>query len=178
VAVALDAPAGYTLERLAAAIHDRGHFSCGVEALDTFLRTQASQDQNRHTTACYVLLETDALPPRPIVGYVSLANAVIPLTELPPALKKQVGRHDNLPALLLGRMAVDSRHKGKRLGEFLLKHALKTACAISEVSGCFAVLVDAKDEGAKSFYLKCGFEPLPDNPLRLFIKVATVKKSL
>lgn len=132
MAVALDAPAGYTLERLATAIHDRGPFSCGVEALDTFLRTQASQDQDRHTTACHVVLETDALPPRPIVGYVSLAYAVIPLTDLPAALKKKVGRHDNLPALLLGRMAVDSRHKGKRLGEFLLKYALKTACDISE----------------------------------------------
>ena len=151
---ALDAPAGYTLERLDAAIHDRDHFSCGVGALDTFLRTQASQDQNRHTTACHVLLETDALPPRPIVGYVSLANAVIPLTELPAALKKRVGRHDNLPALLLGRMAVDSRHKGKGLGVFLLKFALKTGCEISESSG---------------------FQQLVDRPLRLFMTIATVK---
>jgi hypothetical protein len=74
-------------------------------------------------------------------------------------------------------MAVDSRHKGKRLGEFLLKYALKTACEISEVSGCFAVLVDAKDEAVKSFYVKYGFEPLPNRPLRLFISIAAVKKA-
>jgi hypothetical protein len=71
--------------------------------------------------------------------------------ELPAALKKKVGRHDNLPALLLGRMAVDSRHKGKGLGVFMLKFALKTGCEISESSGCFAVLVDAKDEASQAF---------------------------
>jgi GNAT superfamily N-acetyltransferase len=180
VAFALAFPAGYTVERLDTAVHDRNDFSCGVEALDTFLRTQAAQDQNKNTSTCHVLVEANASEQRshrPVVGYVSLANAALALTDAPESVKK-ITKHATLPALLLARMAVDSRHKGRRLGEFLLKYALKTGCDISEVSGCFAVLVDAKDEGVKSFYVKYGFEPLPDRPLRLFITIATAKKAM
>lgn len=177
MAWALADPAGYTLERLDTAVHERTTFSCGVPALDRYLLSQAGQDQNKHTAACHVLVEatTAGLTQRPVVGFVSLANAELPLTNAPPSLKK-ITKQPRLPALILARMAVDRQHKGQGLGEFLLKYALKSACEISEVSGCAAVLVDAKDEGVKSFYVKYGFEPLPELPLRLFIPVATVKK--
>jgi len=82
----------------------------------------------------------------------------------------------NLPILLLGRMAVDHRYKGNRLGEFLLKYALTLAVEISDRSGCLAVVVDAKDDEAKNFYLRYGFLELPERKMTLLLPMQTIKK--
>jgi GNAT superfamily N-acetyltransferase len=179
VRLALDPPLGYSIECLDTAVHNREDFSCGVEALDTFLRTQASQGQSKHISATHVLLLAEnaqrEVTTRQVVGYVSLVNAVLPLAEAPPTAKK-LTRQQTLPAILLARMAVDHRHQRKQLGEFLLKYALKCCWDISKVSGCFAVLVDAKNEEVKSFYLRYGFEALPDRTLRLYLPMRTIDK--
>lgn len=39
--------------------------------------------------------------------------------------------------------------------------------------GVYALIVDAKDEVAKSFYLKYGFIPLIDRPRSLLLSLAT-----
>jgi GNAT superfamily N-acetyltransferase len=177
VAWALADPDGYTLERLDTALHDRSAFTCGTETLDRYLSSQAGQDQNKNISRSYVLIEVTArkLPLRPVVGFVSLASSELALMEASPSLRK-LTKLPKLPALMLARMAVDHRHQGRRLGEFLLKVALKSACEISELAGCMVVLVDAKDAHAKAFYLKYGFVELPDQALRLYLPVETIKK--
>ncbi len=39
--------------------HDRGSFTCGVESLDRYLKTQAGQDVRRKANAVFVLVERD-----------------------------------------------------------------------------------------------------------------------
>ena len=84
--------------------------------------------------------------------------------------------HYPIPAVLLGRLAVDRSVQGKGLGEFLLVDALKRVAAASQTIGVHAVLVDALHEAAAAFYAAYGFVPLVDRPLTLFLPLATVRR--
>jgi predicted GNAT family N-acyltransferase len=170
-------PDGYAFDRLDAAHHCREHFSCGKEPLDTFLRTQAAQAQGKNLSATHVVVRTEANDAGlyPIAGYVTLVSTEIPIADCPPALKK-VTNKARLPILLLARMATDTAHKGKRIGEFLLKFALVKAQEMKQSSGCVATFVDAKDNDSKNFYVKYGFIPLPENSMRLYLEMAVIER--
>ncbi len=132
---------------------DRSGFACGSAALDRYFQTQATQDMRRRIAACYIAVEreTDV-----IAGFYTLSAADIPLTDLPPDMVKRLPRYPTLPAARLGRLAVDTRFKGRGLGGALLADAVLRAAA-SEVA-VFAMVVDAKDAGAEAFYRHHGFE--------------------
>lgn len=151
------------IEALDAARHDRSGFACGVESLDRYLRVQAGQDARRRVAAPYVILE----PPIPtIIGFYTLSNTAIEAQALPSAFVKKLPRYPVLPATLLGRLAVDTTRRGEGFGTFLLLDALRR-CLRSETAS-LAVVVDAKDDAAVSFYESHDFLRLPDQPRRLF----------
>lgn len=170
----LRVPEGYSIACLDTSVHERDGFSCGVAALDDFLCTRAAQNESKNLSRTHVLIDTASAPIKGkarIVGYVTLATAELQISNAP-ALAK-ITKHASLPALVLARMAIDGRYKGKHLGEFLLNFTLHAAWQISLNVGCYAVLVDAKDEAVKQFYTKYGFLELPDRPLRLYLPTAT-----
>lgn len=132
--------------------HDRTGFCCGVEALDRYLREQATQDVRRRVTACYLALDTATSR---IAGYYTLAAGSVLLGDLPAPLIKRLPRYPSVPVARLGRLAVAVDHQGRRLGGALLWDAL-TRAARSEVA-VVALIVDAKDDAAAAFYLHHGF---------------------
>ena len=155
--------------------HNRESFSCGKSELDTYLHQQAAQDVSKHATVCYILADED--DPSRVIGYYTLSNFSIQLSNIPAELSKQIPKYPEVPATLLGRLAVDTEYRGKGLGEFLLLDALRRALEYSETtSGSVAVVVDAKDEEARGFYLKYGFIQLTSDPNRILILMGTVKK--
>lgn len=131
---------------------DRSGFTCSSDPLNRYFHTQASQDMRRRVAACYIAIDqtTDA-----IAGYYTLSAADIPLTELPPDLTKRLPRYPTLPAARLGRLAVDHRYLGQKLGAMLLADAVMRAAG-SDVA-VYAMVVDAKDEAAETFYQHHGF---------------------
>lgn len=153
------------------ALHNRTTFSSGAELLDRYFQQLVTQDIRRRVTACFVALTSE----QRIAGYYTLASASVPLTDLPPGIGKKLPRYPLVPAVLMGRLAVDQDFKGQGLGGALLADALSRA-ALSEIAA-YALIVDAKDEGAAAFYLHHGFITLPDSPLKLFMPLATVSKS-
>ncbi len=144
--------------------HDRNAFSCGVEALDRYLSSQAGQDIKRRVSACYVALE---LTSGKVAGYYTLAAGSVPLSDLAPALTKRLPRYRSVPVARVGRMAIDMAFQGQKLGGALLADAAVRA-ARSEAA-VFALIVDAKDGGAAVFYRHHGFEPFGGNPLQLIV---------
>jgi len=159
------------IELLDTTRHDRSTFSCGAEALDRYLQSQASQDARRRVAAPYVLV----VPPSPnVVGFYTLSNTSIQAAELPAAFIKKLPRYPVLPATLLGRLAVDANRRGGGLGTVLLFDALRR-CLRSETAS-LAVVVDAKDHAAVSFYERHEFLRLPDQSNRLFKPMAEVEK--
>ncbi|MGI8913534.1 MAG: GNAT family N-acetyltransferase, partial [Chloroflexota bacterium] len=77
--------------------------------------------------------------------------------ELDPALRKQLPRYRTLPAVLLGRLAVDQQQQGQGIGKLLLVDALQRSLQFHSHIGAMAVTVDAKDDAARSFYEHYGF---------------------
>ena len=148
---------------------DRSSFESGVAPLDKYFRTQVSQDIKRRVTACFVATDAHGQ----IAGYYTLASASVLLADLPEAHVKKLPRYPRVPAVRMGRLAVDQTFKGKGLGAALLADALRKAVT-SEIAA-YAFIVDAKDEEAASFYSHHGFISLTGQPLHLFIALATVK---
>jgi ribosomal protein S18 acetylase RimI-like enzyme len=153
------------------AAQDRSVFRSDSEPLNRYFREQISQDIRRRVAACFVALANG----QQIAGYYTLASASLLLTDLPASTGKKLPRYPTVPAVRLGRLAVDQAFKGQGLGGALLADALDRA-ARSEIAA-FALLVDAKDERAAAFYLHHGFMALPDSPLTLFLPLATVRRS-
>jgi len=148
-------------------------FSCGKELLDTYLRTQASQDIRRKLSACFVSLNEEA---GLIQGYYTLSNNSIPLDIVPDNFKNQLpNSYYSIPTTLLGRLAVDERFKGTGVGKMLLIDALGKSYEISKSIGSFAVVVDPLDEDAENFYTKYGFIQLPDSR-KMFLSMKTIEK--
>jgi GNAT superfamily N-acetyltransferase len=160
---------GFIIEPLGA--HDRSSFSCGSPSLDRYLREQASQDIKRLMANCFVAVETAT---NAIAGYYTLSATNVPANELPPEVLKRLPRYPILPAALVGRLAVDQNFHRKGLGSVLLADA-----ALRVLKGdmkAFAVVVDAKDENAVTFYCLQGFRPFASRPMSLFLPLGTAKK--
>jgi GNAT superfamily N-acetyltransferase len=148
---------------------DCSDFACGVESLDHYFRTQVSQDIRRRVTACFTAVDADSR----VAGYYTLASASILLTDLAESLVKKLPRYPNVPAVRMGRLAVDQRFRGKGLGAALLADALRRS-ASAEIAA-FAFVVDAKDMAAADFYAHHGFRATTGKPLFLYLPLATVK---
>lgn len=152
--------------------HDRQAFQCGAEPLDRYLRQQATQDIRRRVAACFVALADG----QRIAGYYTLASASVLLSDLPASVGKKLPRYPTVPAVRLGRLAVDQAFKGQGLGGALLADALVRS-ARAEIAA-FALVVDAKNASAAAFYRHHGFIALPDAPATLFLPLATVHTRL
>ena len=154
--------------------HDRSAFSCGVEPLDRYLREQAGQDARRRVAAPFVLCEGKSAE---VVGYYTLSALSIDIGAWPEDVAKKLPKYPLVPATLLGRLAVDVRLRGKGAGEYLLMDALRRALDASRDVASVAVVVDAKDDNAASFYERYGFIRFMDQPGRLFLPMAVIERT-
>lgn len=153
--------------------HERKSFDCGHEDLNRYLREQARQDAEKRVAAPFVL--TQPGDPK-VLGFYSLSSSIIPVDELSQDLMKRLPRYGQLPVTLLGRLAVDRSAGGQGVGEFLLVDALRRSLEAAQQIAAMAVIVDAKNERAESFYRHFDFQPFQQTPLRLFLPMAQIAK--
>jgi ribosomal protein S18 acetylase RimI-like enzyme len=153
--------------------HDRSAFACGEEALDRYLRTQATQDVRRRVATCFVAIE---IATGKLAAYYTIASASIPTPQLPPEIIKRLPRYPTLPAVRIGRLAVDLKFRGCGLGGAMLVDAANRT--LQAPPAVFALLVDAKNGDAVAFYQRHGFRPLASQPRTLFLPMATAEKLL
>jgi len=165
--------AEWSVERLGHG-HRRAGFSCGQPTLDSFLTKLVSQYERRRLGQTYVAVRPGE---KQVVGYYTLAAASVSFEALPEKAAKKLPRHP-VPAILLARLAIDQSVQGQGLGGFLLGDALHRCRDLSDQLGVHAVEVHAIDESAKAFYEKYGFVSLQDNPLHLFLPVATIRDAV
>jgi len=153
------------------AAYDRTVFNSDSAPLNRYLREQVTQDVRRRVATCFVALADG----QRIAGYYTLASASLLLADLPASTSKKLPRYPTVPAVRMGRLAIDQAFKGQGLGGALLADALDRA-ARAEIAA-YALMVDAKDESAADFYRHHGFIALPDSPRTLFLPLATVRFS-
>ena len=80
--------------------------------------------------------------------------------------------------ILLARLAVDSTEQGSGLGAALLKAGLLRTTQAAEIAGVRAMLLYAKDDSARRFYEKFGFEPSPIDSYHLFLGLSDIISSV
>jgi len=140
-------------ERLASH-HDLSQFQNGKHpSLDEWLKRRALASEGM-SSRTYVITEEDH--PAQVVGYYAISTAMAQRATLPSAKMRQ-GTPDEVPLLLIGRLALDQRWQGLQLGSALLADALQRCLAASEIAGVRAVVVHAIDDDAVRFYQNHGF---------------------
>lgn len=153
--------------------HERGAFSSGAASLDRYLHQQARQDMKRRAAAVFVLVGDS---PDQIAGYYTLSATGVLLSDMPPNVVRRLPRYPVVPAILLGRLAVDTRFRGRRYGELLLLDALYRSWRNSTEIGAAAIIVDAKGDEPRTFYERYGFVRFPTIASRLFLPMSAVEK--
>lgn len=154
--------------------HDRSGFDCGVESLNRYLLTQATQDLRRGLAVPYVV---PAPTNKAVAAYFTLSAASIDLGSLPDKLARKLPSGAVIGASLLGRMAVDRAYQGTGLGELMIGAAVDLSFAQSPLA-CTVMIVDALNEDAARFYRHFDFVPFPEMPRRLFLVRESLAKYL
>ncbi len=151
---------------LDARLHDRAGFHCGVPALDDYLRKYAAQQNAKGISTVFVLVD-DAAPSK-ILGFHTLSAAQVGVQQLSNTERKKLPRYP-VPCFRMGRLARTIESRGAGLGEVLIGCAVDRCLHARSLVGAYALLVDAKDEKAKSFYERYGFIPYVDAPMSLYL---------
>ncbi len=154
---------------LLTAQHDRSGFDCGESTLNEFLQRQSGQLARKGYGKTYVALAADGVR---VLGFVTLSVGQVETSTLPAALK--LPRYP-APVLRIGRLAVDRSAQGHGIGQQLMAFALQLSLEFSQQVGLYAVIVDAKHDRAKAFYIALGFKATMDDPLCLYLPIATLK---
>jgi ribosomal protein S18 acetylase RimI-like enzyme len=152
--------------------HERSLFRCGEDTLDRYFQTQVTQDIRRHVANCFVAVEVVTSH---IAAWYTISAASIPLVDLPPDQTRRLPRYPAVPAVRIGRLAVDQNFQGRGLGAALLADAASRA--LNADAAAFTLLVDAKNDQAVAFYQRFGFRILARQPRTLFLPLATAQKA-
>ncbi len=155
--------------------HDRARFASGDEALDEWLRRYAGQNRRRDTAATWVVADAEDV----VVAYVTVAMSAIDRSSAPTSIARQAP--DPVPALLIGRLAVDRRYSGLGIGTALVAHVLATALELNAKAACRAVVVNALHASARVWWQHLGFQPLDpadEQSLDLYLLTAEIDATL
>src|ERR1035441_2667128 len=153
--------------------HDRAAFCCGDDALDRYFQTQVTQDMRRRITNCFVVVE---IATGHVAAYYTLSAASIPLVDLPPDEARRLPCYPTLPAVRIGRLAVERRFQRRGLGELMLMNAVHRT--MQDAAAAFALLLDRKSDLVAGLYWRSRFRPFAGKPSTLFLPLATAQKTL
>jgi GNAT superfamily N-acetyltransferase len=144
-------------------------FTCGKPALDTWIVERARTNQESGTSRTWVVTDESRI----VVGYYASATGSLIRHGATPRAKRN--QPEEIPAILLGRLAVDEKHRNAGLGSALLKHFILKSLEVAEIVGVRLLLVHAMDEEARNFYLHFDFESSPVDDLTLMLLLSGVE---
>lgn len=154
--------------------HDRESFDCGQPELEDYLRRIARQHADKGVSRTFVLV--DDAEPDAVLGFMTLALCEIIPAALPPKFARKYAHR--VYGVKLARLAISRTRQRQGLGALMMLHAMHRARSVANHAGIVGFFVDAKDPQAHAYYLRYGFIPLPDDPLRAFLPFATLKHAL
>ncbi len=127
----------------------------------------------RRVAACFIAVEAAS---GAVAGYYTLSSCHVDLGALNPDWQRKLPRYPTVPAVRLGRLAVDVRFQGRKLGAALLANAV--ARAIRSEIAAHLIVVDAKNDGAADFYRHHGFNSDPAEALRLYAPLSVLAHAI
>lgn len=144
-------------------------FDCGQLALNRYLQRFALPNQKAGGAQTYVCCVD-----RRVAGFYALAVGSVQPVEAPIRISQGLSRNP-IPIMLLARLAVDITHQHKGLGRALLRDALLRTLQAADIAGIRAILVHAKDDAARGWYERVGFEPSPTDSHHLFLLLKDIR---
>ncbi len=153
--------------------HDLSVFASGEPTLDDWLRHRALNNLKLGASRTYVTCAADS---RRVAGYYALAMGGILAHDLPGSMRRNMP--ERVPAVILGRLAIDTDCQGRGLGGLLLQDAVQRSLRASSEVSARVVVVHALSPAAEAFYLHHGFTRLPTESVTLaldLVKLAKVK---
>lgn len=136
--------------------HDTKNFRSGDESLDSWLRKRAMDNMKTAASRTYVICP---LGSHEVIGYYAICMGHILHQEVIGSMRRNMPYQ--IPAVILGRLAIDEKWQGNGLGKALLQDAVKrSARAANEVSARL-LIVHAISSKAEAFYTHHGFMRLP-----------------
>lgn len=159
-------------------------FSCGNVDLDAFFLNDAVRYAQQLMGKTYAFVDTLSL--KEIVCAFTVSNASIFTNHLPNARKKSIGKHlpwekrDLIyPAVLIGRLGVNSAYKKRHVGSELLDYIKQWFIDPDNKTGCRYIIVDAYNQPVpRSFYEANGFKYMfsSEQQEREYRNISTVAK--
>ena len=170
-----DEPVSPIVERFDRVRHNVLGFTCGNPALDDYIHTMVMRDEDQHTAAAYVLVDpAEPSTSRRVLGYYTLSSFALAKQQARRRDRdKHLGGYDPVPAVLIGRLALDAEFQGQGLGSILLFAALGRTLIIREGLGIAVAVVQAIDDAAATFYEYQGFTRFRDQPHHLYYPLVT-----
>lgn len=147
--------------------HDVEAFASGAQTLDAWIWRKARANQASGASRTYVLCRSDR-----VVGFYALAAGSVSHDLSPRKLRQNMP--DPVPVIVLGRLAVDASEQGNGLGRALLRDAVLRVAAAAREVGVAAMLVHARNDRAKAFYVAAGLEPSPVDPMVLILRIKDI----
>ena len=160
----------YAGPQLLSSEHVLAGFDCGKPALNDWLVRRSLTNQFGGTSRTWVVTGVET---QRVVGFYASSTASVLRSTAPKNLRRNQPEEEQ-PAILLGRIAVDAKHKGRGLGAALLRHFMFKAIEVAGTVGVRLVLVHAKDEEAKSFYGHYGFVESPVDTMTMMMLMGDV----
>lgn len=157
------------IEPLDPSKHVREAFDCTVPELNTYLKERANKEAKQNISKTYIA--HSEIEPQTIIGYYTISSYSVVLEALPSTLTKRLPNYPYVPAILIGRLAVDVRYHNQGFGRRLLVNALQKAHKLSQEITILAVIVHAKNNDVADFYKQYGFSSFPDESLHLFLPI-------
>lgn len=151
--------------------HQISEFDCGEASLNLWLKQRAIKNQISGASRCFVVCEN-----KKVIGYYTLSAGAISIDSAPKKMRRNMP--NQLPILLLGRLAIDKKYQGQGIGNSLLRDAMLRAIHVSQDAGIFAILIHALSDNAKKWYLSRGFVESPLQPMTLMMTLETIKSIL
>lgn len=153
--------------------HHRKGFDCGKIALNQFLQRTARQHIQKGLSRTFVLVDNQQ--PSVIIGFFTLSLCEVRVECLPPRWAKKYP--SIVSGVKLARLAVSLDWQRQGIGGILLVEAMKRALVIAENAGVIGLFVDAKDDSAKDYYQRYGFEGTKEHPLLLFLPLSSLSNA-
>ena len=153
------------------AAHDLAPFDCGVPVLNDWLKLRARKNEAAGASRTYAVCDGPVA-----VGYYCLATGAVARDEAAGAIRRNMP--EQIPVIVLGRLAIDHRYQRQGLGQALLRDAVLRVLQAADIAGIKAILVHAIAAEAKRFYLAHGFLESPVQPLTLYLPLDTVRQAI
>lgn len=154
--------------------HDTEGFECGEPSLDRWIERHARQAEASDSARVFVTTDEGGR----VVGFYALAAASVNPAEATERLIKGQPKHQPVPVVLIGRLAVALDQQGKQLGRSLLQDALLRSAAAADSIGARAVVLHAISDDAVRFYKRFGFEASPTDPHHLVLLMKDLRELL